>query len=124
SGCKACLKGLVLMFRSCATETHEPCQVREEAAVSGHFCVPQGSLGCAMSWGTACGCCSNSVCTDYIMMSPCRMASGVILFVVRSNKRGGKHFIHPYHAFQFIIPLTTFPTPFANTMVHIHPPTQ
>jgi len=28
------------MVWSYATRTHEPCQIRKEAAVSGHFCVP------------------------------------------------------------------------------------
>jgi len=32
------------MIGSCATEIHEPCQIRKEAAVSGHFRVPRGSL--------------------------------------------------------------------------------
>ncbi len=35
---------VVLKVGSCATETREPRQVREEAAVSGLFRVPQGSL--------------------------------------------------------------------------------
>jgi len=48
-----CLKGLVLTFRSCATGTHEPCQIRKEAAVSGHSCVPRGSLGRAMNVSNA-----------------------------------------------------------------------
>jgi len=39
-----CPKGVVLTFRSCATGTHEPCQVRKEAAVSGHSRVPWGNL--------------------------------------------------------------------------------
>src|SRR5699024_12524737 len=95
SGCKACLKGLVLMFRSCATETHEPCQVREAAAVSGHFCVPQGSLGGAMNLGNACGCYITRGCPVYIMYCSSRMARGCILCIVRSDKRGGKHFRHP-----------------------------
>jgi len=38
--CMVCLSGLVLTLGSCATGTHEPCQVRKEAAVSGHSCVP------------------------------------------------------------------------------------
>lgn len=49
----ACLKGLVLTFRSRATGTHEPCQIRKEAAVSGHSCVPWGSLGRAMNLSNA-----------------------------------------------------------------------
>src|SRR5699024_9669141 len=48
-----CLKELVLTFRSCATGTHEPCQVRKEAAVSGHSCVPWGSLDRAMNLSNA-----------------------------------------------------------------------
>jgi len=35
---------VMMMTWSCATENHEPCQVRKEAAVSGYFRVPQGSL--------------------------------------------------------------------------------
>jgi len=42
--CKACLVQVVLTIGSCATETHEPGQVRKEAAISGFFCVPQTSL--------------------------------------------------------------------------------
>lgn len=48
-----CLNGVVLTPGSCATGTHEPCQIRKEAAVSGHFCVPQGSLGRAMNLSNA-----------------------------------------------------------------------
>ena len=38
--CMVCLKRVVLTPGSYATGTHEPCQVRKEAAVSGIFCVP------------------------------------------------------------------------------------
>ena len=34
----------MLIIGSCATKNHEPCQIRKEAAVSGHLRVPQGSL--------------------------------------------------------------------------------
>src|SRR5699024_11253327 len=64
---KVCLKGLVLTPRSCATGTHEPCQIRKEAAVSGHSCVPRGSLSRAMNLGNAEGCPINNGCTVYIM---------------------------------------------------------
>ncbi len=37
-------KQVMRMVGSCATEIHEPCQVRKEAAVSEHFRVPQGCL--------------------------------------------------------------------------------
>ena len=48
-----CLKELVLTYRSHATGTHEPCQVRKEAAVSGHSCVPWGNLDRAMHLSNA-----------------------------------------------------------------------
>lgn len=51
--CMVSLSELVLTLGSCATGTHEPCQVRKEAAVSGHSCVPQGSLGRAMKLRSA-----------------------------------------------------------------------
>lgn len=51
-----CLKELVLTFRSCATGTHEPCQVWKEAAVSGHSCVPWGYLNRAMNLSNAWDC--------------------------------------------------------------------
>lgn len=35
---------VVLKIGSCATQTHEPGQVRKEAAISGILRVPQGSL--------------------------------------------------------------------------------
>ena len=35
---------VVLTFGSCAMGTHEPCQVRKEAALSGLSHVPRGSL--------------------------------------------------------------------------------
>jgi hypothetical protein len=35
---------VVLTIGSCAIETHEPGQIRKEAAISGHFCVLQGCL--------------------------------------------------------------------------------
>src|SRR5699024_7926769 len=50
---KVCLKELVLTFRSCATETYEPCQIRKEAAVSRFFCVPRDSLDRAMNLSNA-----------------------------------------------------------------------
>jgi len=34
----------MLTVGSCATEIHEPRQIREEAAVSEHFRVPRGCL--------------------------------------------------------------------------------
>ena len=33
-----------LKVESCAIKACEPCQVRKEAALSNHFCVPQGCL--------------------------------------------------------------------------------
>jgi hypothetical protein len=42
--CKVWLMQVVLTNGSYATETYESRQVRKEAAVSGHFRVPQGSL--------------------------------------------------------------------------------
>lgn len=39
-----CPFALVLKMESCATKTYEPCQGRKTAALSKHFCVPQGSL--------------------------------------------------------------------------------
>jgi len=35
---------VVLTFGSFATEIHESCQVRNEAALSETFCVPEGRL--------------------------------------------------------------------------------
>jgi hypothetical protein len=35
-------------------ETHEPCQVRKEAALSGHFHVPQDRLNRANCLSNAC----------------------------------------------------------------------
>ncbi|GGA70692.1 hypothetical protein GCM10008025_13190 [Ornithinibacillus halotolerans] len=61
-----CLKELVLTFRSCATETHEPCQVRKEAAVSGYLCVPQGYLNRAMNLSNAWDHFIDGGCTAYI----------------------------------------------------------
>src|SRR5699024_2402290 len=58
-GCKVCLKGLVLTFESCATETYEPCQVRKEAAVSSHLRVPRGSSDRAMNLSNAWDCHDN-----------------------------------------------------------------
>src|SRR5699024_5849019 len=48
-----CLKELVLTYRSRATGTREPCQVRKEAAVSGHSCVPWRNLDRAMHLSNA-----------------------------------------------------------------------
>ena len=46
---------MVLTFGSFATEIHEPCQVRNEAALSENFCVPEGSLDRANCIGNVCG---------------------------------------------------------------------
>ena len=46
---------MVLTFGSFATEIHEPCQVRNEAALSETFCVPEGSLDRANCIGNVCG---------------------------------------------------------------------
>ena len=46
---------MVLTFGSFATEIHEPCQVRNEAALSEIFCVPEGSLDRANCIGNVCG---------------------------------------------------------------------
>ena len=46
---------MVLTFGSFATEIHEPCQVRNEAALSETFCVPKGSLDRANCIGNVCG---------------------------------------------------------------------
>ena len=43
----------MLTFRSYATETYEPCQIRKEAAVSRPFCVPWDSLDRAMNLSNA-----------------------------------------------------------------------
>jgi len=42
--CGDCPGQVVLMIGSCATEIHEPRQVRKEATVSEPFRVPQGCL--------------------------------------------------------------------------------
>ncbi len=44
SVCKVCLLHVALTVGSCAMGTHEPCQVRKEAALSGFTHVPRGSL--------------------------------------------------------------------------------
>src|SRR5699024_7353314 len=77
---KACLKGVVLTPRSCATGTHEPCQIRKEAAVSGHSCVPRGSLSRAMNLGNAEGHPGNNGCTVYTIKKDC---TDVIVTVVQ-----------------------------------------
>ena len=46
---------MVFTFGSFATEIHEPCQVRNEAALSETFCVPEGSLDRANCIGNVCG---------------------------------------------------------------------
>ena len=46
---------MVLTFGSFATEIHEPCQVRNEAALSENFCVPEGSQDRANCIGNVCG---------------------------------------------------------------------
>ena len=46
---------MVLTFGSFATEIHEPCQVRNEAALRETFCVPEGSLDRANCIGNVCG---------------------------------------------------------------------
>ena len=46
---------MVLTFGSSATEIHEPCQVRNEAALSESFCVPEGCLDRANCTGNVCG---------------------------------------------------------------------
>lgn len=46
---------MVLTFGSFATEIHEPCQVRNEAALSESFCVPEGCLDRANCIGNVCG---------------------------------------------------------------------
>ena len=45
---------VVLTSGSCAMETHEPCQVRKEAALSGTFYVPRGCLDRANDMSNAC----------------------------------------------------------------------
>ena len=52
--CKVCLMHVVLTSGSCAMETHEPCQVRKEAALSGTFYVPRGCLDRANDMSNAC----------------------------------------------------------------------
>ena len=44
SVCRVCLLHVVLTFGSCAMGTHELCQVRKEAALSGISHVPRGRL--------------------------------------------------------------------------------
>jgi len=44
-----------MTFGSFATGLHEPCQVRNEAALSETFCVPEGSLNRANCIGNVCG---------------------------------------------------------------------
>lgn len=46
---------MVMTFGSFATEIHEPCQVRNEAALSESFCVPKGRLDRANCTGNVCG---------------------------------------------------------------------
>ena len=53
SECLVCLMHVVLTFGSCAMETHELCQVRKEAALSGIFHVPQDRLDRAGDMGNA-----------------------------------------------------------------------
>ncbi len=45
---------VVLTSGSCAMRTHEPCQVRKEAALSGPSYVPRGRLDRANDMGNAC----------------------------------------------------------------------
>ena len=45
---------VVLTSGSCAMGTHEPCQVRKEAALSGTSHVPRGRLDRANDMGNAC----------------------------------------------------------------------
>lgn len=52
--CKACLVHVVLTSGSCAMGTHEPCQVRKEAALSGTSHVPRDRLDRANDMGNAC----------------------------------------------------------------------
>ena len=52
--CRDCPRQVVTMIGSCATEIHEPRQVRKEAAVSEPFRVPQGCLIGANCLGYAC----------------------------------------------------------------------
>ena len=52
--CRVCLLHVVLTFGSCAMGTHEPCQVRKEAALSGSSHVPRGRLDRANDKGNAC----------------------------------------------------------------------
>ena len=51
--CKVCLVHVVLTSGSCAMESHEPCQVRKEAALSGTFHVPRDRLDRANDKGNA-----------------------------------------------------------------------
>lgn len=51
--CKVCLLHVVLTSGSCAMESHEPCQVRKEAALSGTFHVPRDRLDRASDKGNA-----------------------------------------------------------------------
>ncbi len=44
---------VVLTSGSCAMESHEPCQVRKEAALSGIFHVPRDRLDRASDMGNA-----------------------------------------------------------------------
>ena len=44
-----------MTFGSFATGIHEPCQVRNEAALSETSCVPEGSLDRANCIGNVCG---------------------------------------------------------------------
>ena len=48
-----CPLNRALKTESCATGTYEPCQVRKEAALSKHFCVPRGSLAGVKEKGNA-----------------------------------------------------------------------
>ena len=54
--CRVCLKQVVLTSGSCAMGIHELCQVRKEAALSGHPHVPQGYLDRANYLSNAYGC--------------------------------------------------------------------
>ena len=52
---QSCPWKVALMFGYYATELHEPCQVRNEAALSGTFRVLKGCLDRANCIGNVCG---------------------------------------------------------------------
>lgn len=68
------------MIGSYATGIYEPCQIRKEAAVSGHSRVPQGSLVGVNCVVTACSHLVEGRCTALKIYKPC-IKSWLILFL-------------------------------------------